>query len=98
MEELFNLFQHPWQKNVVGVQPEKPFALCFCKSLVQRITLPGIRLDVAILDNHLQLLAQALRFKGRKRILEERPIALHRNYTAKKWSLVGHAEVNSWRV
>ena len=45
-----------------------------------------------ILDNHLQFLAHALRLKGCHRVLEERPLALHRDYAAKKWQLVGHVD------
>ena len=39
-----------------------------------------------ILYNNLQLLPHALRFKGCERVLEERPIALHWDYTAKQRS------------
>ena len=108
MEELFNLNKRAGQKNIIGIQPEKPLALCFCKSLVQRITLPNILLPKPpnsstlnssthqlsfnsstslspILNDNLKLLAHALRFQRRERVLEERPIALHRDYAAEKW-------------
>ena len=60
VNKLSHLIQCPRQQHIIGIQPEKPLTFRFSEPLVQRITLARIRIDIAILDDYLQIIAKTL--------------------------------------
>ena len=45
---MFDCFQRPRQQHIIRIEPEQPLALCLGKSLIQRIALPRISLNIPI--------------------------------------------------
>ena len=60
VNQLSHFLKRTRQQHIIRIQPKKPLSLCLCKPLVQRVALSYIWLNVAILDDYLQIIAKTL--------------------------------------
>ncbi len=48
------------EHDIIGIEPEEPFASSLCEALVERITLALIGVHIRILNNDFEIISQSL--------------------------------------